>query len=602
MQFEYLSPRLAREPQAIAARLDRQQRLHWGRPACRATVGALLAAVCAVHVGCSAEAYRSEADSEVYEILDETREKIFGPDADVPFRVEAASASLRAQLLANIAQGETPKLHLSLEEALRIAAENSRDFQSQKERLYNNALALTGQRNRYSTIFSGGSLAEVGGVADDTAIGSVRSDLSATQILASGARVLGGFVNSFFRTFTSGGGWNTSSLLNLSITQPLLAGFGRTVTLEPLTQAERNVVYAVRDYERFRRTFAVAMLEDYMSILEQENNLENQIRNFESLKLNKARQYALAQAGRTPKFEVDQAEQQEFAAQDRVINARAQLATLIDRFKIRLGLPMAIDLELDAGVLTKLSELGVKELTLSESEALATAFERRLDWQNVLGSAVDAERQIGITANALQAGLDLTGAVDVGNTDVKKPFDFDWKQYEWAVGVNLDLPLNRVPQRNVYRQAIIARDAAKRSVDDLEDNIKAAIRRALRDVGASWRSYRIQKKAEDLASDRVKSTTKLIEAGRASTRDYLESEQARLQSQNAVTSALVDYVLNKLRLLRDLELLDVGETGLEIDFAGLERWTSDASEAEIEARDIEAARTESRRGDAREDK
>ena len=45
---------------------------------------------------------------------------------------------------------------------LQVAAENSRQFQDQKERLYLSALSLTGQRNRYSTIFSGSSDPSVG--------------------------------------------------------------------------------------------------------------------------------------------------------------------------------------------------------------------------------------------------------------------------------------------------------------------------------------------------------------------------------------------------------------------------------------------------------
>lgn len=437
---------------------------------------------------------------------------------------------------------------------------------------------MTGQRNRYSTIFTGGPDATATGVGDETAQGTIRSSLNATRILASGARVLGGFINSFFRVFTSGGGWNTSSLLNLSITQPLMAGFGWRVTLEPLTQAERNVVYAVREYERFRRTFAVSILEEYLSILQQRNILENQEKNYESLQLNRRRTAALAQAGRLPKFQVDQAEQQEFSAQNRVINAKASLQTLIDRFKITLGLPMDVDLDLDAGVLELLRGLGVKELSLQEQEAIRTAFELRLDYQNQKGALVDAERGVLIAANALQAGIDLTGALEVPNRDVKKPFDFDWKNYEWTIGLAIDLPLNRVPERNVYRQALIALDVEVRNIEQLEDTIKAALRRELRDVQASWRSYEIQRAAVDLAIDRVKSTVKLIEAGRASTRDYLESEQARLQSENALTSALVDYVVSKLRLLRDLELLDVGTEGLELDFGGLERWTRDADD------------------------
>src|SRR5262249_14179475 len=45
----------------------------------------------------------------------------------------------------------------------------------------------------------------------------------------------------------------------LSLAQPFLRGGGYAVTLEPLTQAERNMVYAVRSYARFRKLFYVAV-------------------------------------------------------------------------------------------------------------------------------------------------------------------------------------------------------------------------------------------------------------------------------------------------------------------------------------------------------
>ena len=45
------------------------------------------------------------------------------------------------------------------------------------------------------------------------------------------------------------------STINLDFVQPLLRGGGRAVTLEPLTQAERNLLYDVRDYARFRKLF-----------------------------------------------------------------------------------------------------------------------------------------------------------------------------------------------------------------------------------------------------------------------------------------------------------------------------------------------------------
>ena len=47
--------------------------------------------------------------------------------------------------------------------------------------------------------------------------------------------------------------------LTLDLIQPLLRGGGRAVTLEPLTQVERNLLYEIRNFARFRKTFYVAI-------------------------------------------------------------------------------------------------------------------------------------------------------------------------------------------------------------------------------------------------------------------------------------------------------------------------------------------------------
>src|SRR5258708_4498656 len=53
---------------------------------------------------------------------------------------------------------------------------------------------------------------------------------------------------------------NTSlGALTLELSQPLLRGGGLAVTMEPLTQAERNLLYAIGIYGRFRKSFYVAV-------------------------------------------------------------------------------------------------------------------------------------------------------------------------------------------------------------------------------------------------------------------------------------------------------------------------------------------------------
>ena len=82
------------------------------------------------------------------------------------------------------------------------------------------------------------------------------------KVFNTGGRLLAGFANQVVFNFI---GKNSSqptvqSFLPLTLVQPFLRGGGRAVTLEPLTQAERNLVYQIRAFAKFRQEFIVATL------------------------------------------------------------------------------------------------------------------------------------------------------------------------------------------------------------------------------------------------------------------------------------------------------------------------------------------------------
>jgi multidrug resistance efflux pump len=123
----------------------------------------------------------------------------------------------------------------------------------------------------------------------------------------------------------------SSYALGLSITQPLLAGAGRRIVLEPLTQAERRVIYAVRDYEIFRRDFAVDVARRVYELLQQADQLSNEEANFQRLVSLRERNEALAEAGRQTDVQVDQARQDELSSRNRLIVAQQRLAASLVR-------------------------------------------------------------------------------------------------------------------------------------------------------------------------------------------------------------------------------------------------------------------------------
>ena len=80
---------------------------------------------------------------------------------------------------------------------------------------------------------------------------------SVTQLFPTGAALVARLANQLVIDLGTGSPHVGISNLALSLTQPLLRGGGWAVTLEPLTQAERTLVYAVRSFARFRENHFV---------------------------------------------------------------------------------------------------------------------------------------------------------------------------------------------------------------------------------------------------------------------------------------------------------------------------------------------------------
>ncbi len=533
-------------------------------------------AALALAAGCSRDYYKRSADREVYTILEQKSAGF--PEMPARYTVEQDTADVLAgcpragvepvELPTEaappaLAEEATPEqvVVISLEKALQIATLNSRDYQTQKEALYLTALALTLERYRFDSqwfwILSGrydntnlGDTTQVSGESD---LGFERLFKSGTQLSVSLATTLSQFLRG--RPDRA-----ASSLLRVNVTQPLLRGAGVAVS-EPLTQAERDVIYQVRDFIRFRRTFFVRVLSDYYRVLEQRQILENERINYENLSLTRDWAESLGQAGRMAEFQVDQIRQDELQAENGLVTARQTYQNLLDQFKITLGLPTETGLVLDERELTRLTEEGVIviELALEAIEQIALA--HRLDLMSRGDRRDDAERKVEVAANDLLPGLDLSAGLAMDTEGEAQPLNFQADRLDLSAGFELDLPLDRLSERNAFRRRLIELQRAMRNHTELRDQVVRDVRNAWRQYERARRSYQIQRESVKLAERRVESTMLLLEAGRADARDVLEAREALLRAQNALARALVDYRVASLELARDMGILQVGEQG-----------------------------------------
>jgi outer membrane protein TolC len=499
-------------------------------------------------------------------------------------------------------------VRMTLIEALQIGAQNSFDYQNRKENIFERALDLDLEKDYFRFILGGVVNSDV--VANkqgETSVGtaSTAGDFSIGRRFKNGATIESGIAIDLANLLTHGGESTFGTVGDMSIHIPLLRGSGRHIITEPLTQAQREVVYAMYEFERFKRTFAVNVASNYLGVLSQLDRIKNSEDNYRRLIASAIRARRRADAGRIKEIEVDQAVQKELEARNNWIRAKESYKGEFDSFKNLLNLPTDAYIELDRneldglGVrvqdflarmeqqsLSKNKEFSVESkivliepdmenrgpLEIDEQQAIQLAFENRLDLRVIQGKVYDSQRNVIVLADQLRGELTLDGSAQFGlsragasptSKNTKARFDMGI----FSVGMTLDLPLERTQERNNYRKAYINLERAVRDVQAQEDKIKLDIRRNLRTLLETRESLLIQTKSVKLAEKRVRSVNMFLEAGRAAIRDLLEAQDSLLQAQNSLTSAIVSYRVAELELQRDMGVLQINEKGLWVEYS-----------------------------------
>jgi outer membrane protein TolC len=244
------------------------------------------------------------------------------------------------------------------------------------------------------------------------------------------------------------------------------------------------------------------------------------------------------------------------------VRARESYQQSLDEFKITLALPTDANIYLDPNALQAMRDAEITDVPYSVDEAVDTAMLNRLDLATSTDRVDDAVRKVVIAEDNLGAELNLVAKADIDSTGRTRFARLPVHLGDYSLGLEADLPLDRLAERNAYRESLISLTQAERQYDLDRDNIALGVRQAYRQLDEAAQRYIIQKNSLELAQKRVESTTMLLEAGRATTRDLLESQDALLEAQNSLTAALVDHAISKLNFYRDIGVLQVKPDGM----------------------------------------
>jgi outer membrane protein TolC len=126
----------------------------------------------------------------------------------------------------------------------------------------------------------------------------------------------------------------------------------------------------------------------------------------------------------------------------------------------------------------------------------------------------------------------------------------------YTAGVTLDLPLDRLPERNAYRRELVSFESQLRSLSLTLDSYREQIDRGLRTLERARLNYLNAREELSVSERRVENETMSLEAGRRTILNLREAQDSLIQAQNRLVIAFTDYLGTRLSLLLDIGVID----------------------------------------------
>ena len=534
---------------------------------------------------CSTGFYKKWADKETYGILRKKASKV--PNSgqaflDItpppPVRLEELRKNMKKEeFLGDRAYLEENARVVSLAEALDYAVHRNRTYLVQKETVYLTALNLTLVRQQYGPIISGGGSTTKASTDAVTGINNLvrnstlttTGNLGFSALTRTGALLATNLTTNFVRFFT-GGKDSGISQLGFSLAQPLLSGAGYLSASEVLTQSERSVLYAIRTFAQYRKSFAVDIASQYYGVIQSRETARNAYLAFKAFDFVVARETAMQKenAANSTKSSVFRLVQSRIVFERSWISAIRDYEQALDDLKVNLGLPVTERFVVDY---KDKDALQIIESPGTLDEAISIAMTNRLDIWNLRDQVEDTSRRVLI---AKQQALPSVNAL-VNYNMLDNPDHNDFRlvpgNKNYSVGLNTDLNLNQKPERNLLRSSIVAEQQARRALDLFEENTRSDVRTGWRDLQLARKQFELARLGMEISTQRLEVEEAFNAEGLGTAINLVDAQRDMNTTRNLMVSTTINHTLVRLRLWRDMGVLFIEKDGGWVDVLNKEK-------------------------------
>jgi outer membrane protein TolC len=341
--------------------------------------------------------------------------------------------------------------------------------------------------------------------------------------------------------------YNADSTLTLS--QPLLRGFGRDIARRPLASAELRRDDAARQHTLAEQQVAVEVASAYyrvvaqqaiVAVAKQSVDRSRRLRNASEAKLD---------AGLVSQLDVLRAQQLVAQAEIQLFDAQSAAEDARDRLLYSIGHeagePFAIDTDIPS-----------PPEGPDEDAAIGMAIDNRVDLKSLIAGTADAERQIAFARNQLLPQVDVNLALTRRLTSDTFARSFGADHFLFATFFTISMPVDRTPQIVDYQNALIDRDRRKREVANLRRRIADDVRRAIRERDRLLRALTAAETAVEIGRKEVEVAQLRYERGLSNNLDVVTAESNLLSAESRRIAARADSAVAHLSLRAMLGTLD----------------------------------------------
>jgi len=341
--------------------------------------------------------------------------------------------------------------------------------------------------------------------------------------------------------------YNADTTLTLS--QPLLRGFGSSVARHSLTSAELRRGDADRQQTLTEQQVTLEVASAYYRVVAQQAIVDVARKSLDRARRLRDASEAKLDAGLVSQLDVLRAQQLVSQAEIQLFDAQSAADDARDRLIFTIGRPAVDTFAVQADIPRTNDPIEV-------DYAVGMAVSNRLDLKSLVASGTDAEDQVKYAKNQLLPQVDVNFVFTRRETADSFQNSFGVDRFRFATFFNISTPVDRTPQIVEYQNALIERDRRKRDAETLRRRIADDVKRAVRERDRLERTLVAADTSVEIGRKEVEVAQLRYERGLSNNLDVVTAESNLLTAESRRMATLADSALARLSLRAMLGILD----------------------------------------------